>query len=110
MTTSPADSDILDALPGVTAALAATADRYDRSGEFPADAIAAVHAAGLLTATVPVEQGGAGLGIGGSARVLAALGEGDPSAALISAMTLLIHLRQAQRPYWPEELDRKSVV
>jgi alkylation response protein AidB-like acyl-CoA dehydrogenase len=98
---------ILDALPPVTAALAAGAERYDRSGAFPADSIAAVHAAGLLTATVPVGQGGAGLGIGGSARLLTALGEGDPSVALISAMTLLIHLRQAQRPHWPEELYKE---
>ena len=98
---------ILDELPSVTAALAANADRYDRSGEFPADSIAAVHAAGLLTATAPVEQGGAGLGIGGSARLLAALGEGDPSVALISAMTLLTHLRQAQQPHWPEELYKE---
>ena len=97
----------LDDLSPVTAALAATADRYDRSGEFPAAAIAAVHAAGLLTATVSVEQGGAGLGIGGSARLLAALGEGDPSAALISAMTLLTHLRQRQRPHWPEDLYKE---
>ena len=91
----------------VTATLAATADRYDRSGEFPADAIAAVHAAGLLSATVSVEQGGAGLGIGGTARLLSALGEGDPSAALISAMTLLTHLRQRQRPHWPEDLYKE---
>jgi len=96
-----------DDLSPVTATLAATADRYDRSGEFPADAIAAVHAAGLLTATVSVEQGGAGLGIGGTARLLAALGEGDPSAALISAMTLLTHLRQRQRPHWPEDLYKQ---
>jgi alkylation response protein AidB-like acyl-CoA dehydrogenase len=96
-----------DDLPSVTAALAATADRYDRSGEFPAAGIAAVHAAGLLTATVSLEQGGAGLGIGGSARLLAALGEGDPSVALISAMTLLTHLRQTQRPHWPEDLYKE---
>ena len=100
-------TDLDDDLSPVTAALAATADRYDRSGEFPADAIAAVHAAGLLTATVSVEQGGAGLGIGGTARLLAALGEGDPSAALISAMTLLTHLRQRQRPHWPEDLYKE---
>ena len=106
-------TDLFDNLPRVTEALAATADRYDRSGEFPADGIAAVHEAGLLTATVPVEQGGAGLGIGGSARLLAALGEGDPSVALISAMTLLTHLRQTQRPHWPghlyEDVLRASV-
>ena len=94
----------LDGLAAVTAALASTADRYDRTGEFPADGIAAVHEAGLLTATVAAERGGAQLGIGGSARLLAALGEGDPSVALISAMTLLTHLRETQRPHWPEAL------
>ncbi|MEZ0110495.1 alkylation response protein AidB-like acyl-CoA dehydrogenase [Catenulispora sp. EB89] len=73
---------ILDDLNPVTAALAADADHYDRSGEFPATGIEAVHKAGLLTA----------------------LGEGDPSVALVSAMTLLTHLRQAQRPHLPQEL------
>lgn len=97
----------LDDLAAVTAALAVTAERYDRSGAFPADGIEAVHAAGLLTATVAPEHGGAGLGIGGTARLLAALGEGDPSVALIAAMTLLIHLREAQRPHWPPHLYRE---
>lgn len=97
----------LDDLPAVTAALAATAERYDRSGTFPADGIEAAHAAGLLTATVAAEHGGAALGIGGTARLLAALGEGDPSVALIAAMTLLIHLRETQRPHWPPHLYRE---
>lgn len=97
----------LDDLAAVTAALAATAERYDRSGAFPADGIEAVHAAGLLTATVAAEHGGGALGIGGTARLLTALGEGDPSVALIAAMTLLIHLREAQRPHWPPHLYRE---
>jgi len=88
----------------VTSALAATAPDHDRSGDFPAEGIAAVHAAGLLTASVATDLGGPGLGIADQARVLAALGEGDPSVALIAAMTLLTHAKQARGRYWPEEL------
>jgi alkylation response protein AidB-like acyl-CoA dehydrogenase len=102
----PARSDALDA---VTRALTATAEQYDRSGGFPTDGIRAVHEAGLLTATVGTEYGGAQLGIGGTARLLAALGEGDPSVALIAAMTLLTHLREAQRPHWPPHLYQEVI-
>jgi alkylation response protein AidB-like acyl-CoA dehydrogenase len=94
----------LDSLYEVTAALAETAPDYDRSGDFPAEGIAAVYEAGLLTATVAVDLGGPGLGVAGLCRLLAALGEGDPSVALISAMTLLTHAKQARGRYWPEPL------
>ncbi|WP_211241114.1 acyl-CoA dehydrogenase family protein [Pseudonocardia spinosispora] len=91
-------------LGGVTAVLGEGAAGNDLSGEFPADGIAAVHAAGLLTATVAEEDGGAGLGVAGQCRVLAALGEGDPSVALIAAMTLFSHAKQANGRFWPAEL------
>jgi alkylation response protein AidB-like acyl-CoA dehydrogenase len=94
----------LDSLYEVTAALAETAPDYDRSGDFPAEGIAAVYEAGLLTATVAADLGGPGLGVAGLCRLLAALGEGDPSVALISAMTLLTHAKQARGRYWPEPL------
>ncbi|HEX4249053.1 MAG TPA: acyl-CoA dehydrogenase family protein [Pseudonocardia sp.] len=94
----------LDSLYEVTAALAETAPEYDRSGDFPARGIAAVYEAGLLTATVSADLGGPGLGVAGQCRLLAALGEGDPSVALISAMTLLTHAKQARGRYWPEQL------
>lgn len=94
----------LDSLYEVTAALAETAPEYDRSGDFPAKGIAAVYEAGLLTATVAADLGGPGLGVAGQCRLLAALGEGDPSVALISAMTLLTHAKQARGRYWPEQL------
>ncbi|HWN31499.1 MAG TPA: hypothetical protein VNP03_02100, partial [Pseudonocardia sp.] len=51
----------LDTLAEVTSALAATAPDYDRSGDFPAEGIAAVYAAGLLTASVATDLGGPGL-------------------------------------------------
>jgi alkylation response protein AidB-like acyl-CoA dehydrogenase len=94
----------LTALASVTDRLTATAAAYDRTGTFPADGIRAVHKAGLLTATVAERYGGPGLEVAAAARILHALGEGDPSVALITAMNLTIHHRQAVRPYWPEEL------
>ncbi|WNI14829.1 acyl-CoA dehydrogenase family protein [Actinacidiphila sp. ITFR-21] len=93
----------LDRLDEVTAALAATAAETDRTAAFPHAAIQVVHDAGLLTAAVAPGFGGAGAGVSDLARILQALGKGDPSAALITAMTLLPHAFQARRP-WPEEL------
>ncbi|MFJ9174061.1 acyl-CoA dehydrogenase family protein [Streptomyces sp. NPDC102360] len=94
----------LTGLARVTERLAATATAHDRTGAFPADGIRATHEAGLLTATVAGRHGGPGLGVAATARILHALGEGDPSVALIAAMSLGVHHRQAVRPHWPEEL------
>ncbi|MFB9839694.1 hypothetical protein ACFFNX_46875, partial [Actinoallomurus acaciae] len=46
-------------LAGVVAALADRADEHDRDGSFPFEGVAAVHDAGLLTATVGTDAGGA---------------------------------------------------
>jgi alkylation response protein AidB-like acyl-CoA dehydrogenase len=94
----------LGCLPAVTATLAAGAERHDREASFPGDAIAAVHAAGLLTATVAERYGGPGAGLAQTVAMLRALGRGDPSAALITAMTLFAHALQAQQPAWPDDL------
>ncbi|MEU1802767.1 acyl-CoA dehydrogenase family protein [Streptomyces sp. NPDC019937] len=94
----------LTSLPSVTRRLATTAAAYDRDGTFPADGIRAAHEAGLLTATVAERYGGPALGVADTARILHALGEGDPSVALIAAMNLSVHRRQAVRPHWPEVL------
>jgi alkylation response protein AidB-like acyl-CoA dehydrogenase len=91
-------------LPEVTAALAARAEEHDRAGSFPADGIAAVHAAGLLTATVAERYGGPGAGLAQTVTILRALGRGDPSVALITAMTLFLHAAQARGQTWPDEL------
>ena len=88
----------LPALTEVTAALARYAPDYDRTGEFPAESIRAVHEAGLLGATIGDRHGGSDLDLGGTARLLAALGEGDPSVALIVAMTLFTHAREVAAP------------
>ncbi|HEY2099334.1 MAG TPA: acyl-CoA dehydrogenase family protein [Pseudonocardia sp.] len=93
-----------ESLREVTSTLADTAGEYDRSADFPAKGIAAVHEAGLLTASVATDLGGPGVGVAGQCRLLAALGEGDPSVALIAAMTLLSHAKQARARFWPAEL------
>ncbi|MFJ8504157.1 acyl-CoA dehydrogenase family protein [Streptomyces avermitilis] len=84
--------------------IAELAAGYDRSGAFPAESLRIVHAAGLLTATVGERYGGRGAGVAETARILHTLGEGDPSVALITAMTLATHARQAAQPHWPDEV------
>ncbi|MDP9819174.1 acyl-CoA dehydrogenase family protein [Spirilliplanes yamanashiensis] len=82
-------------------ALAAHAEEHDETGDLPAKGIRAVHDAGLLTWTVGARYGGPGGGLAGTVRLLAALGQGDPSVALISAMTLFAHAAQARTGAWP---------
>jgi alkylation response protein AidB-like acyl-CoA dehydrogenase len=100
----------LGRLPEVTAALAAQAEEHDRAGSFPAGGIAAVHAAGLLTATVAERYGGPGAGLAPTVAILRALGRGDPSAALITAMTLFLHAAQAREPTWPSGLYAEALA
>lgn len=97
-------------LPGVTAALAAQAERNDRDADFPADGIQVVHEAGLLTATLAARHGGPGGGLADTVRILEALGAGDPSVALITAMTLFQHATQAHEPSWPAEVYQAAVT
>ena len=100
----------LGCLPEVTAALAAGAEENDRTGSFPAAGIEAVHAAGLLTATIAERHGGPGAGLAQTVAILHALGRGDPSVALITAMTLLQHAAQAQQETWPAALYAEVVA
>jgi alkylation response protein AidB-like acyl-CoA dehydrogenase len=93
-----------EALAAVTAEVAETAAAYDRSGDVPAAGLAAAHRAGLLTATVGRRYGGPGAGHRETARILTALGEGDPSVALIVANTLAVHAAQAANEHWPKAL------
>ncbi|MDN3495315.1 acyl-CoA dehydrogenase family protein [Planococcus sp. APC 4015] len=92
------------ALGAVTAALAGDAEAHDRDGSFPWPGIRAVHEAGLLTASVGEQYGGRGLSARETVDVFLALGEGDPSVALITAMTVAQHTLQAVTPVWPEHL------
>ncbi|MFK0165150.1 acyl-CoA dehydrogenase family protein [Rhizobium sp. NPDC090279] len=94
-------------LADVTRKLAAAAPAADASSAFPWAGIEAVHAAGLLESTVATRFGGKGASIADVGRILAALGRGDPSVALISSMTIFAHLGQAVGSKWPEQLYRR---
>src|SRR4051812_13539079 len=94
----------------VTATLAEHAAEHDRTGDFPAKGIQVVHDAGLLTGTVGASYGGAGDGLTDTARALPAIGRGDPSVALITAMTLFAHAAQDRGGGWPTALYRQVLA
>ena len=94
----------LSQLVEVTAALAAHAETHDRTADLPTAGLAIVHDSGLLTLTVDTRYGGPGGDLADTVRTLTALGQGDPSVALISAMTLFAHAAQAQTNGWPAGL------
>jgi alkylation response protein AidB-like acyl-CoA dehydrogenase len=106
----PAADTSESALATVTAALAATAEHYDRTAEFPWAPLRAVHDAGLLTLGVAPDYGGRDVPAVELARVLQALGKGDPSVALLTAMTIFQHLQQARLRKWPQTLYRKVLA
>jgi len=97
-------------LSATTRALADAAPEADRTGDFPWTGIRAVHESGLLESTVASRYGGAGATLHEAATILAALGRGDPSVALISAMTIFNHLGQATKNHWPEDLYKRLLT
>ncbi|MBY5768352.1 acyl-CoA/acyl-ACP dehydrogenase [Rhizobium leguminosarum] len=97
-------------LSATTRALADAAPEADRTGDFPWAGIQAVHQSGLLESTVAARYGGAGATLHEAATILAALGRGDPSVALISAMTIFNHLGQATKSHWPEDLYKRLLI
>ncbi len=101
------DHNLLDATARIVAAAAPDADR---SGQFPWTGIRAVHNNGLLESTVATRYGGQGASLYETAEILAALGRGDPSVALISAMTIFNHLAQAGKNHWPDDLYRRLLA
>jgi alkylation response protein AidB-like acyl-CoA dehydrogenase len=103
----PHNTTVLDA---TVRALAEAAPEADRVGQFPWIGIRAVHESGLLESTVATRYGGDGATLYDAAYILAALGRGDPSVALISGMTIFNHLGQAARNHWPEDLYKRLLA
>lgn len=97
-------------LPGLVTELAEYAPNYDRSGDFPLSSINALHHAGVLTATVGADHGGAPLTAAESTDLMLGLGQGDPSVALIVAMNLAFHTHQALAAEVPEDLYRRILA
>lgn len=99
----PSDS----ALAELTQALAANAERYDRSAQFPHDNFHLLHRHGLLALTVPRALGGGGTDLASARRVIGAVGKGDPATALILVMQYLQHFRLQDEARWPEPLRQR---
>jgi alkylation response protein AidB-like acyl-CoA dehydrogenase len=81
-------------LPGFEAALQLIAERaaeHDADGSFPAEAFDLLLPTGVLRLTIPTEDGGLGGGMTDAARVVVALGEADPSVALVVSQHLTMH-------------------
>jgi alkylation response protein AidB-like acyl-CoA dehydrogenase len=109
VTTLPAIDTSEQALAKLTATLAATAGYYDRTAAFPWEPIQVVHDAGILRLGIGADYGGRDFTSTEIARVLQAVGRGDASVALLTAMTVFQHRQQARLRTWPEALYRKVV-
>jgi len=90
----PPQLDRLDAADGIVQTIARYAPLHDAEGSFPSEAIALLHDAGILTATVRPEHGGRHVGVAELVGIVSAVGYGDPSAALIMLMNLQFHAAQ----------------
>ncbi|UFH50306.1 acyl-CoA/acyl-ACP dehydrogenase [Pseudomonas sp. KNUC1026] len=104
---NPLDPDFLAQL---TAALAEHAERYDRSGEFPADCIALLRERGLLALTVPQAFGGGGASLATARQVVSAVAQGEPSTALILLMQYIQHARLHHSPRWPAHWKQRLAL
>jgi alkylation response protein AidB-like acyl-CoA dehydrogenase len=103
-----------ETLRAITAALAATAEHYDRSGEFPRANFDLLAAEGLIGLTVAPHLGGQGAGYAETLGVLGAVARGEPSTALILFMTYAFHASPDKGGRWPvglyEQLAREAVA
>ncbi len=108
---APIAQSVLD---DITRRLAATAEAFDRSAEFPRSNFDILADADLIGLTVPVEYGGRGAKLQESLRVLSAVAQGEPSTALILFMTYGYYARPARAQNWPshiyERLAREAVA
>ena len=111
--TFPAPDLSDEGLARVTAEIAEHAAEYDRSGELPWKSLQVLHRAGLTTSRIPAEDGGPGISDLDAARVVVAVGEGDPSVAIILVNTLLSGqplpgIGRWYEPFFADFLDKSA--
>ena len=97
-------------LPELTARFAATAEVHDRDSSFPFENIRALHGAGLLALTAPVELGGGGADLATALKVVRAVARGEPATALVLTMQYLFQSSLDRRSGWPEHLSRRVIA
>jgi alkylation response protein AidB-like acyl-CoA dehydrogenase len=107
----PVAESLLD---DITRRLAASAEAFDRSADFPKSNFDILAAEGLIGLTVSRQYGGRGAGQVESLRVLSAVAKGEPSTALILFMTYGFYARTGHTQGWPphiyERLARQAVA
>jgi alkylation response protein AidB-like acyl-CoA dehydrogenase len=101
---APVPQPVLDS---ITRRLAATAEAFDRSGEFPQANFDILADAGLIGLTVSPRFGGRGANLAESQRVLGAVARGEPSTALILFMTYGYHWQPTRVQSWPAHIYEK---
>lgn len=100
---APETDDAL--LARLSALFAETAADYDRSGAFPHENFAALHANGLVGLVAPRTHGGGGASLAAARRVLSAVAYGEPATALILTMSWLQQLAIGRTDSrWPAHL------
>lgn len=104
-----AETNVLpvDAARRLAGLLAERAQEHDRDAVFPKRNFDALQRERLLALTVPKALGGLGVGLGVARVVIGALGQGDPSTALILAMQYVHHVGIAGSTIWPRALAER---
>jgi alkylation response protein AidB-like acyl-CoA dehydrogenase len=83
---------------------ALTAAHHDATGEFPFANFERLHEAGLLGLVTAREHGGLGGGLTEAQAVIAEIGRGEPSTALVLAMHYNGHYSISRLGKWPRHL------
>jgi alkylation response protein AidB-like acyl-CoA dehydrogenase len=81
----------LDDFSAVLQAIAERAAAHDADGSFPFEAFDELWKFGVLNLTIPADVGGSGAGLEAATEAVVAVGEADPSVALLLAQHLMLH-------------------
>ena len=92
--------DLVDRARALSAEFAQTAAEHDRAASFPFANFARLQDAGLPALCVPPRFGGAGAGLADACRATEWIARGEPSTALVFAMTSIYHGMGARVARW----------
>lgn len=87
-----------EVLSELTRTFAFTAAKHDLEASVPTENFALLHRHGLLSATVPRSQGGAGASLRDTSELVRAIGRGEPATALIATMQFFAHQHALRSP------------
>ncbi len=110
---SPAIPELIERTRELGRSFSGRAAEHDRDASFPFENFEALFDAGLLALAVPERFGGAGCGLAEACQATELIARGEPSTALVYAMTNIYHGVGARSPRWAqgiyEEMARAAV-